>query len=55
MTDINLKQMLFEQKMQEIEDDMVPFGFIDDGSEAIRQIEEKDNDHPWAIEYDPKL
>jgi hypothetical protein len=53
MTDINLKQMLFEQKMQEIEDDMVPFGFIDDGSQYIQQIEEKD--HPWAIEYDRDL
>lgn len=53
MTDINLKQMLFEQKMQEIEDDMVPFGFIDDGSQYIQQIEEKDN--PWAIEYDRDL
>ena len=31
MTDINLKQMLFEQRMKEIEDNIVPFGFIDDG------------------------
>ena len=53
MTDINLKQMLFQQKMQEIEDDMVPFGFIDDGSQYIQQIEEKE--HPWAIEYDRDL
>lgn len=42
MTDINLKEMLFKQKMQEIEDDMVPFGIIDDGSEYIDQIEQKD-------------
>jgi hypothetical protein len=38
MTDINLKQMMFEQKMQAIEDDMVPFGFIDDGSDHIDNI-----------------
>ena len=49
MTDINLKQMLFEQRMQEIEDDVVPFGFIDDASEHIEKIEK--TDHPWAIEY----
>jgi len=49
MTDINLKQMLFEQRMQEIEDDVVPFGFIDDASEHIEKIEKED--HPWAIEY----
>ena len=50
MTDINLKQMMFEQKMQEIENDVVPFGFIDDGSEAIQQIENQDD--PWRIRID---
>jgi hypothetical protein len=60
MTDINLKEMLFKQKMQEIEDDMVPFGIIDDGSEYIDQIER--NDNSWATDiitdrhiYDPDL
>jgi hypothetical protein len=32
MTNINLKEMMFEEKMQQIQDDVVPFGFIDDGS-----------------------
>ena len=50
MTDINLKQMMFEQKMQEIENDVVPFGFIDDGSDAIQQIENEDD--PWRIKVD---
>lgn len=53
MTNINLKEMLFNQKMKEIEDDVVPFGFIDDGSTQIADIERED--HPWAIEYDPNL
>ena len=53
MTDINLKNMIFNQRMKEIEDDMVPFGFIDDGSEHIQNLERNDND--WAIEYDPDL
>jgi len=47
MTDINLKEMLFKQKMQEIQDDMVPFGIIDDGSDYIEQIERKDD--PWSV------
>ena len=47
MTDINLKQMMFEQKMQEIENDVVPFGFIDDGSAAIQQIENQED--PWRV------
>ena len=53
MTDINLKQMMFEQKMKEIEDDVVPFGFIDDGSQHIQHIENEGT--PWAIELDPNL
>ena len=32
-TDINLKQMLYEEKMKQIEDEIVPFGFVDDGKE----------------------
>lgn len=60
MTDINLKEMLFKQKMQEIEDDMVPFGIIDDGTEYIDQIERKEGN--WETDiitdrhvYDPDL
>ena len=49
MTDIDLKQMLFDQRMKEIEDDVVPFGFIDDASEHIAQIEHEES--PWAVEY----
>lgn len=51
MTDINLKQMMFENKMREIEEAIVPFGFIDDGSDAIREIEERDQMkfEPWQI------
>ncbi len=49
MTDINLKDMLFNQRMKEIEDDVVPFGFIDDASEHIEKLEKED--HPWSIEY----
>jgi len=54
MTDINLKQMLFEQRMKEIEEDIVPFGFHDDGQDYIRSIEETSDDG-WAVEYDPNL
>ena len=49
MSDINLKQMLFEQRMKEIEDDVVPFGFIDDASEYIENLENKPAE--WSIEY----
>jgi len=52
MTDINLKQMLFEQKMQDIDDDIVPFGIIDDGLDELPSSSEFS---PWAVEYDPNL
>jgi hypothetical protein len=54
MTDINLKQMIFEQQMKEIEDAVVPFGFIDDGSDAIAEIEmqEEMKNREWQIPWD---
>ena len=39
MTDINLKEMMFAKKMKEIEDDVPPVGFIDDGLEQVREEE----------------
>jgi hypothetical protein len=50
LTDVDIKNMLFEQKMQQIEDDVLPFGFIDDGSEYIDQME-MEAKAPW-IEYE---
>lgn len=57
MTDINLKQMMFEHQMEQIENDIVPFGFIDDGSAAIDEIERKDmmDKQEWAVVYDPNF
>ena len=54
MTDINLKQLMFENRMQEIENDIVPFGFHDDGSNAIREIEDKEKMkyEPWQLTWD---
>ena len=42
MTDINLKEMMFSKKMKEIEDDVPPVGFIDDGLDDIRVEEEQE-------------
>lgn len=49
MTDINLKEMMFAQRMKEIEDDVLPFGVIDDGLDDVTQLEE-DPRGPWKIE-----
>ena len=56
LTDINIKDMIFNQKLKAIEEDIVPFGFIDDGSEQIKKIEiEDDPRQQWQIEYDRDL
>jgi len=53
MTDINLKEMLFKQRMAEIEADIVPFGWVDDGSDWIKSIEDEENSKPdWFVDFD---
>lgn len=55
MTDINLKDMLFKQRMDEIEKDILPFGFVDDGiPDIIAPNEIKSGwslDHRWEPDY----
>jgi len=55
MTDINLKEMMFANRMEEIENDIVPFGFIDDGTDAINEIlsQEDIERGNWSVVYDP--
>lgn len=51
MTDINLRQFLHEQRIREIEDDVVPFGVIEDGLD----VEEQEVEMPgaaWSIVKD---
>ena len=54
MTDINLKEMLFKQKMKQIEDDIVPFGFIDNGTDHM-EVLEKGEDNWQVKEFEPDL
>jgi hypothetical protein len=42
MTNIDLKQMMFHDKMLQIEQDVPPFGIIDNGLDYIDQIENQD-------------
>jgi len=48
MTDINIKDMLFKQRMDEIEADVLPFGFTDDGLNDIPPEVDKDR-FGWAL------
>ena len=53
LTDIDIKHMLFEQRRKEIEEDIVPFGNIENGRAFIETLERKPEDK-WQIQdYDP--
>jgi hypothetical protein len=47
LTDINVKEMLFEQRMKEIEDDVPPFGYHDNTVET--EITYEDRMDPWSL------
>jgi len=53
LTDVNLKDMMFKQRMQEIENDVLPFGFVDDGIDAAEADEQRDewNTRKWVEEW----
>ena len=41
---------MFQQRMKDIDDDLVPFGFIDDGMDNILSPMELQNEEdPWII------
>ena len=50
MTDINIKKMMFEQRMQEIEEDVPPFGFK---QEDVPEISYEEKADPWMV-YTPE-
>ena len=54
LTDINLKEMMFEHRMLEIEEDVVPFGVFDDGTDYIDALEmqEELKNKEWMIPFD---
>ena len=47
MTDINLKQLMYDQKIAEIDNDLPPFGFVDDGSEHMENLEQRERTQSW--------
>ena len=47
MTDINLKEMMFAKQMKEIEDDVPPVGFIDDGSAFLQEEKQREEAEKW--------
>ena len=50
LTDINMKDLMYKQQMAEIEADVVPFGFTDDGLSDIPAVEHDPDRLGWAIQ-----
>ena len=51
MTDINLREMMYKDKISQIEADMMPFGIIDDGvPDEVITNQENDHSTGWALD-----
>ena len=53
LTDLELKKMLYDEQQQIIEDDMVPFGIIDDGMETEQTYTQGGD--VWTVVPDVKI
>ena len=38
MTDVNIKELMYQEKMKQVEDELVPFGMVDDGRPEESEI-----------------
>jgi hypothetical protein len=50
LTDMNLKDILYSKRLKEIEDGVVPFGFIDDGSAAQKTYANQGRADGWLYD-----
>ncbi len=47
LTNIDVKNLLYKERLAEIQDDMLPFGFIDNGQNHINSGEKGDDGNIW--------
>ena len=57
LTDVNVRERIYKQQMLQIEDELTPFGFIDNGSDeemfvADNIVWSTDRNLPWKIDKD---
>lgn len=57
LTDVNIRERIYKQQMMQIEDELTPFGFIDDGLEesvfvADNIVWSTDKNLPWNLNID---
>lgn len=50
LTNMNLRETMYESQIQQIEDELTPFGFIDDGSEAVKEEQFLEGGDLWTVQ-----
>ena len=54
LTDINIREKLYKDTIQKMEEEMIPFGFIDDGGEETSFVDE--SGQTWhTVDDEPSL
>ncbi len=52
ITDVNLREIMYQQKIKQIEDEMLPIGFVDDGQEEEMVVEDGDI---WSAKEEKRM
>ena len=55
LTDIDLKKIMFEDRMKEIDEDVPPVGFIDDGTQFEQELERKEQAERWFDRHNDEI
>ena len=55
LTDIDLKKIMFEDRMKEIDEDVPPVGFIDDGTQFEQELERKEQAERWFEQHNDQI
>jgi hypothetical protein len=55
LTDIDLKKIMFEDRMKEIDEDVPPVGFIDDGTQFEQELERKEEAERWFEQHNDQI
>ena len=56
LTDIDLKKIMFEDRMKEIDEDVDDlFGFIDDGTQFEQELERKEEAERWFEQHNDQI
>jgi len=50
LTNMNLRETMYESQIRTIEDELTPFGFIDDGTESVKQEQFLEGGDLWTVQ-----